>query len=100
MINKDEIEEEFRDFIRHSGFDKSDFYAGVTRDAEYALFKVHKVDRSKENRYMFRDCGDPDKAVDVAKYLIEELGLDGNADADASRAETVYIYKKEYYTTQ
>ena len=74
----------------------SNWYIGISNDAERRLFEEHKV--SKENgKWIYRTANSDYIARDVEQYFIAK-DCDGGSGGGDEGSDMVYAYKKDSHT--
>ena len=93
-----QLREEFLKFIADHSPRYGNWYVGVAKKAEDALYKKHKVDK-KQDLWLWDIATDNREAKMLEEHLLM-MGVDGDAINSDPKAIQVYIYKKTTATVQ
>ena len=95
--NAQTIFDEVTAHVQKQGGRASDWYAGITSDAEQRVFGDHKV--SKENGWwIYRQATSASTARNAEKELLD-WGCDGGSGGGDDSATIVYAYLKAAQTS-
>ena len=90
-MSYDKIVAEFDEYIEKRGGKYSDYYVGITDDAERRLFDEHKVDRD-HGSWVYAPAISDDVARKVEKHYLD-LGCEGGSGGGDEDSRIVYCYK-------
>lgn len=97
--NSSQIIKDFKDHLKISGKRYySDFYVGISKNAQKRLFDEHHVDKDN-SWWIFRTATTSKDARDVEKHFIE-LGMRGGTGGGDDTANMIYCYAITPTTTE
>jgi len=96
-MDKETIKKELKDHIASRGGAYSEWYTGITEDAEKRLDE-HGVNRKEGDKWAYREATSSDAAREIETHFTETLGTDGASGGGTEASKFVYIYKKNNHT--
>lgn len=94
-----QIIKDFNEHLQRSGKRYySDFYVGVSKDAQKRLFEEHHVDKD-HSWWIFRTAETSEDARNVEKHFID-LGMRGGTGGGDDTANMIYCYAITSTTTE
>jgi hypothetical protein len=96
-----ELVNQILNHVQRDNSDPSEWYAGITDDAERRLFTDHRVKKESECHYIYLSVPDKATADLVEGHLTDPVfgRMDGGPGGE-SNGRFVYAYKKQPYTSQ
>lgn len=95
----DEIVEKFDDHLRKSGKRYySEFYIGISQNAQRRLFEEHHVD--KENSWWIYTTAETSEIARAVERYYLELGMRGGSGGGDENSNMVYCYVVTPTTTE
>ncbi|TET46774.1 hypothetical protein E3J62_03180 [candidate division TA06 bacterium] len=94
--SKEDIIEEFLDYMQQHGGEFPEWYVGISNDAEGRLRRGHKV-RSLDP-WIYAIANSSNAARDVEDFFVDNLGTDGGTGGGDETSDRVYAYKRAMHT--
>ncbi len=91
-LSKNEIIGKFLKFIQSNNGSLSNWYVGVSQDAEKRLFVDHNVNKETD-LWIYENADNADEARGVESFFIARGAVGGSGGGDYT-AGMVYAYKK------
>lgn len=95
-MTKQQIVNDFLDYLSKNGGSYNDWYVGITNDPKKRLFTEHNVDE-QYGKWIYAAADTNQAARSVEDYFID-LGCDGGSGGGDNSSTVVYAYKKTSYT--
>jgi hypothetical protein len=93
--NKEEIMREIKNYMENEEGEYSDWYVGISQDAQNRLFNEHQISE-EEDLWIIEEAYSVDDARFIEHYFVEMLDTDGGPGGGDEDAVMVYAYKKTY----
>ena len=90
--SKQEIIDEFKNFIQRKGGNYSDWYIGLGREPEDLFFHVQNLD---DRCWIYKCIYDPQVARQILDYFINTLGTKETVSSADATADIIYVYKRK-----
>lgn len=98
-MTKQQITLEIKAYIDAQHTVYSNWYVGITNDAEKRLFSEHGVDKDKDY-WIFRTADSNADARSIEDYFINQLRTDGGSGGGDYSSTKVYAYLKNSHTRE
>ena len=93
-----QIKHEILAYIYELGGDFFNYYVGIAKDPEQALFETHKVDKTKDP-WLYRQALSNTAARTIQDYFSNRLRVDGTLVINGNEdTDWVYVYEKSERT--
>jgi len=95
--SKQEIVDDIESHMQKNGGEYSDWYVGISKDAEDRLFNGHTV-KEKSDVWIYRTADSSQSAREVEDHFVNTLDTDGGTGGGDETSDKVYAYKKAQHT--
>lgn len=91
MATKQQIVQEFVNYVQKQGGAYSTWYVGVAADSKKRMFNDHNVNE-KQDSWIYHPCSSSEEARDIEDYFIRQ-GMKGGSGGGDDDTTYVYAYK-------
>lgn len=96
-MSNQKIVDDIIGYVRIRGGQHSDWYVGISNDAQSRLFNDHRV-YEQTGAWIFRTAYSSQEARETELYLIQVLGFDGGPGGGNDLSKMIYAYRKTLLT--